>query len=77
MLLFNHMTCQTTLAVRVESLRDLHDGPVHAESLHGTEACPGRCDTTGDLERCTNRCAGAWVREVLQTVKAWPKTPRG
>lgn len=76
MLLFNHMTCQTTLAIQVRSFRDLHDGPVHVESLAGTDACSGHCDTTSDLERCENRCSGAWVREVLQSVKTWPKAPQ-
>lgn len=73
-LLFNHR-CGTTLALEVLNFQDLHEGVVYSERLAGTPACPQRCFDEKDLEPCPNRCAGAWVRDVLQRVRHWPKRP--
>jgi len=75
LLLFNH-GCGTTLALEVTEFHDLHEGVVYSERLVGTSACPGRCLDDRDLEPCPNHCAGAWVRDVLQRIRRWPKRPR-
>ena len=76
MLLFNHLTCRTTLAVKVRSFQDLRQDGGQTRTLAGTDACSGHCASTTNLETCTRPCRGAWVRQVLQTVKTWPKSAR-
>jgi len=44
--------------------------PRSAESLYGTNACPGLCDTTFCLEPCDADCVLAAVRGVLGTLDA-------
>jgi hypothetical protein len=71
-LLFNH-GCGTTLALGVTEFQDLYDGVIYSERLAGTPRCPQRCFNAKDLEPCPNPCAGAWVRELIQRIKRWPK----
>ncbi len=73
--LFNH-SCAGTLAILVEEFEDLYDGPVYAERKTGTEECPEYCLHKEELARCPRRCECAFVREILQLVRAWPKNPR-
>ena len=70
--LFNH-TCGTTLAIPAGSFMDLYDGPVFAERVRGTDACPDYCLYPDDLRRCPVQCECAYVRDVLQIVRNWPK----
>ncbi len=72
LVLFNH-GCRTTLALKVKLLRDLYDGKVYPEFKMGKEGCPGHCLRKYELHPCTNTCEGAYVREILQIVKSWPK----
>ncbi len=74
LLLFNHHPCGTTLAIRAESLEDLYDGPVYTKRQTGSEACQGHCLRRDDLDRCFVLCECAWVREILQIIRDWPKT---
>ena len=71
--LFNHMVCETTLALQAETFSDLYDGPIYKGQLNGTKGCMGHCDHQEDLEACPGQCECAWVREVLQVVKGWQK----
>jgi len=70
--LFNHH-CGDTLAIPVSAFRDLHGGQVFTERATGTTECPGHCLRTDDLEPCPARCECAFVREILQVIKNWPK----
>ena len=71
--LFNHMTCQSTIAIPAGLFKDLHDGPVFTERLYGTEFCQGFCEDIKSLEPCENKCECAYVREVMQVIRNWPK----
>jgi hypothetical protein len=71
--LFNHLVCKTTLAIHAREFVDLYDGPIYGERLDETEACQGHCKDTHDLEPCAQRCECAYVREVVQLVRQWPK----
>jgi hypothetical protein len=71
--LFNHLTCGSTIAVPVEFFRDLYDGPIHSERATGTADCPGHCLYVSELGACPAKCECAYVREILQIVRRWPK----
>lgn len=70
--LFNHH-CGTTIAIEVGEFRDLYTGPVFEENLSGTNHCRGHCLHESDLNPCPARCECAFVRQILQTVRNWPK----
>ncbi|MEW6250296.1 MAG: hypothetical protein AB1716_06600 [Planctomycetota bacterium] len=72
--LFNH-SCTGTLAILVEQFRDLYDGPVYETRKTGMDECPGYCLHKDELARCPQRCECAFVREIIQIVREWPKGP--
>ena len=73
--LFHHSVpeCGTSLAIEAGEFVDMHDGPIFDQCLSGTELCEGHCGRTHDLGPCPNKCECAYVRDVLQKVKDWPK----
>ncbi|MCU0560664.1 MAG: hypothetical protein MUD16_10805 [Desulfobacterales bacterium] len=71
--LFNHHCCGTTLAIRAKGFRDLYEGPFFSDRKTGTEACPGHCLRCTELSPCPAACECAWVREVLQRIRQWPR----
>ena len=71
--LFNHLECETTLAIHAKEFVDFYDGPVFGERMDESEDCLGRCKKPDDLEPCPNQCECAYVREVVQIVREWPK----
>ena len=71
--LFNH-SCGTTLAIPVEPFEDLYDGPVFRERATGSEACPEHCLHEENLIPCPTHCECAFVREIIQYIKSWPKS---
>jgi len=74
--LFNHLTCGSTIAVPVEFFRDLYDGPIYAHRATGTADCPEYCLYVSELGTCLAKCECAYVREILQIVRRWPKADR-
>ena len=72
--LFNH-SCETSMAVAVGAFRNLYDGPVFEERRTGTDDCPEYCLNRDDLGPCLARCECAFVREIIQLVRSWPKHP--
>ena len=70
--LFNH-SCGTTLAVLSEAFEDLYDGPVFSERATGSEECQEHCLHEDDLSPCPVPCECAFVREIIQHIKSWPK----
>lgn len=71
--LFNHLTCESTIAIPAGLFKDLYDGPVFAHRLTGTEACHGYCKEKEVLEPCENQCECAYIREIVQLIRNWPK----
>ena len=73
--LFNHLApdCLTTLAIPAGQFEDLYHGPVFQVRVTGTKACPGHCQRECDLEPCPQKCECAYVREIIQIVRTWPK----
>lgn len=70
--LFNHHRCGTTLAIRSGRFKDLYSGPFFSGCRTGTDECPGHCLRCTELSPCPAKCECAWVREVLQLIRAWP-----
>ena len=73
LLYFNH-TCGTTIVLDAGVFSDLYKGPVFEERLTGSEQCPGYCLQQSNLQPCPAQCECAFVREVMQIIKNWPKT---
>ncbi len=71
--LFNHLTCESTIAIPAGLFKDLFDGSVFAERLIGSDSCPGFCLHHEILEACEEQCECAYVREILQILRNWPK----
>lgn len=71
--LFNHLTCQSTIAVPAGLFKDLYDGPIFSERKTNTENCPGYCGERDALGSCELECECAYVREIIQIVRKWPK----
>jgi hypothetical protein len=71
--LFGH-SCGTTLALSAAEFTDLYDGPIAQSRRTGEADCPGHCLRHDDLEPCPAHCECAFVRELLQTLRRWPKT---
>jgi hypothetical protein len=63
--------------VLVEKFADLHDGPVYQTRKTGTRDCPQYCLHKDELAPCPARCECAFVREILQRVRGWPKDSTG
>jgi len=75
LLLFNHEVtgCGTTLAIAAGEFADLYDGPLFTAALRGTGCCPRLCLRHHELEPCLNECECAFVRQILQVIRGWPK----
>ncbi len=73
--LFNH-ACGTTISLAVSEFTDLYDGPVFKVRRTGLEDCPGYCLRENALDRCPAKCECAFAREIIRTVRTWPKEER-
>lgn len=71
--LFNHLTCQSTIAIPAGLFKDMYDGPLFSQRLTGTEVCQGFCEDMDALEPCEAKCECAYVREIMQIIRKWPK----
>jgi hypothetical protein len=72
--LFNHTNCKSTIAVPAGLFKDLYDGPVFAARMTGSESCPGYCLQEAYLDPCTQNCECAYIREIMNVIREWPKT---
>jgi hypothetical protein len=70
--LFNH-TCGTSLGLMAGDFRGLYEGPVFSERATGTTECPEYCLHKSELRPCPAKCECAYVREIIQVIKDWPK----
>jgi hypothetical protein len=70
--LFNHV-CRGTLGIPAAEFMDLYRGPVFQERATGGAECAGHCLHEDDLAACPAQCECAFVREVLQRIRMWPK----
>lgn len=70
--LFNHLIEKdkgsTTIALAVEHLISLYNGPMYADVHAGSETCSGHCAKVDDLARCGVPCRNAIARKVVPKV---------
>ena len=71
--LFNHLTCQSTIAIPAGLFKDMYDGPLFSQRLTGTDVCQSFCEDVDALEPCVAQCECAYVREIMQIIRKWPK----
>lgn len=70
--LFNHH-CETTLAMKVYEFDDLHQGVRYETAAKDTPDCSGFCLHKNELRSCPVQCKYAYVRDIIQTIRKWPK----
>jgi len=70
--LFNHQ-CRTTMAVEVLKFDDLYNGPKYDTVLTKTDKCSGYCLDINELSACSAECKYAYVRDIIQVIRKWPK----
>ncbi len=70
--LFNHLTCQSTIAVPAGLFKDLYEGPIFSERKTGSESCPGYCLDRDALSPCSAKCECAYIREIMQILRNRP-----
>jgi hypothetical protein len=70
--LFNHV-CATTLAIRADRFRQLHDEVVHGVPEHISPMCL----TKESGEPCPDACECGWANRVIDTIESWPKEGGG
>ena len=71
-ILFNH-SCKGTLGIFAVDFEDLYDGPIFQERQTDSPNCSGHCLHQGNLKPCLQQCECAYIREIIQTLKTWPK----
>ena len=72
-LLFNHLSCRSTISVRAGQFVDLYDGPTFEERKTGSQECPGYCVHEDELEPCPASCECSYVRSAIQVIRSWPR----
>ena len=70
--IFNHL-CGATLKLSVKEFTFLHEGPIYKERATGTEECPEYCLYQDQLDTCPARCECAYVRDIIDLIKSWPR----
>jgi hypothetical protein len=70
--LFNH-SCRTTLGILAGDFKDLYKGPILGVRATGSKECPSYCMHQNELRPCPAECECAYVREIIQIIKNWPK----
>ena len=70
--LFNHL-CRTTMALEVMRFDDLYNGTRYDMALTETDDCSGYCLDMNELSACSAECKYAYVRDIIQIIRKWPK----
>jgi hypothetical protein len=70
--IFSH-PCGATLPLSVRNFNGLYEGPIFKERATDTEDCPGYCLYQDRLDACDSRCECAYVRNIIDIIKTWPK----
>ena len=68
LLLFNHLSCRTTLSVEAGKLKDMYEGPVYEKRLTGSDRCPGYCLHKSVLRPCPEECECSYIRWIIDKI---------
>jgi len=63
----------TTMALEVIKFDDLYKGTRYGMTLTETEECSGYCLDMNELSACSAECKYAYVRDIIQIIRKWPK----
>jgi len=69
---FRH-SCTNIILIYAEVFIHLYDGLIFNDNFSGTDKCAEFCLHQYELDPCPNKCECAYVREVLQIIRNWPK----
>jgi hypothetical protein len=70
--LFNH-SCGGTLSLSVRNFNGLYVGPIFQERATGSDDCPSYCLYQDNLDTRPASCECAYVRNIIDIIKKWPK----
>ena len=70
--LFNH-SCHTSLAIPAGKFIDLYLGEIVRGRKTGTDEGPSYCLHQDELKSCPAECECAYVRDIIQIIRKWPK----
>lgn len=70
--LFSHI-CGTTFSFAAGLFKDLYKGPIFCDRLTSSHQCMGFCFDRDEMRICSAKCECAYVRNVLDIIRAWPK----
>lgn len=62
--------CSTTMALKSSEFLNLYTGEKYPDSKMGGDECPRLCLDKNALDRCPAFCECAFVREIIQIIKA-------
>jgi len=74
--IFNH-SCGVTNSISVRYFNGLYEGTIYKERATGTDDCPEYCLYQDKLDQCFTRCECAFVRNIIDIIKKWPKKRPG
>ncbi len=66
----NKESCHSTMVIEVSDFINLYNGEVYSERKTGSDECPRYCLDEEQIDRCGAICECAFVRELLQIIKA-------
>ena len=67
-------TCGSNLSLSVRNFNGLYEGPIFNVHAKDAEKCPGYCLYKDNLKPCDVKCECAYVRNIIEIIKDWPKT---
>jgi hypothetical protein len=62
--------CSTTMALKAREFLNLYTGEKYPDRKMGSDECPRLCLDKNALDRCPVFCECAFVRELIQIIKA-------
>lgn len=74
--LFNHHSCRATLVLPALKFFELHEGPIFELRRRDANDFPSYCLFQNQIGRCLDQCECAFVRNITNIIKEWPKLIR-
>ncbi|MBJ6723120.1 hypothetical protein [Geomesophilobacter sediminis] len=61
--------CISSIVFEARDFVDLYQGPRFTERMDTSPDCPRHCMDQDDLERCSENCDAAFVREIVNMIR--------